>query len=103
MSGIRVTYSGLISFSVGLISILTGLIFTIIVTRRLSPDEFGTWGLIGALLVYPLIIQPIIGYWSTREIARNENSGRTSILASGSFSFIGMLIYFIIVPQIKGR
>ena len=55
MSGIRVTYSGLISFVVGIGSVFTGLIFTIIVTRRLTPDEFGEWGLIGALTGYVLI------------------------------------------------
>ena len=96
MSNIRVTYSGLISFAVGLISIFTGLAFTLIVTRRLSPEEFGTWGLIGSLLVYPLIIQPIIGYWTTREIARNEKSGRTSLFASGYFSLVSIVVYLLI-------
>lgn len=99
MSGIRVTYSGLISFSVGLISLFTGLVFTLIVTRRLSPEEFGTWGLIGSLLVYPLIIQPIIGYWATREIARGEKSARTSLLTSGYFS-VGSSILYILIAYI---
>jgi O-antigen/teichoic acid export membrane protein len=101
MTGIRVTYSGLISFAVGLISLITGLIFTLIVTRRLSPEEFGTWGLIGGILVYPLIIQPVIGYWSTREIARGESTGKTSILTSGYFSLVSMLIYFLIICVIS--
>ena len=56
MSGIRVTYSGLISFVVGLASVFTGIIFTIIVTRQLTPEEFGTWNLIGGLIVYAVII-----------------------------------------------
>jgi len=46
MSDIRVTYSGLISLIVGAIGTATGLIFILIVTRTLSPQEFGTWGLI---------------------------------------------------------
>ncbi|MEX2060021.1 MAG: hypothetical protein WD966_03025, partial [Nitrosopumilaceae archaeon] len=93
MSGIRVTYTGLISFTVGIISVFTGLIFTLIVTRRLTPDEFGTWGLIGSLLVYALIIQSGIGYWTTREIARGLKSGKTAVISSGLFSTVGLVIY----------
>jgi len=43
MSNIRVTYSGLISLGTKFSSIITGLVFTLIVTRSLSPEEFGTW------------------------------------------------------------
>ena len=43
MSEIRVTYSGLISFIAGLITLGTGLVFTIIVTRSLSQQDYGTW------------------------------------------------------------
>lgn len=95
MSGIRVTYSGLISLSVKLLSVLTGAIFTIIVTRQLTPEEFGTWGLIGGIIVYAVAINPIINYWVTRELARGENSGKTGIFSSGIFSIIGVFVYII--------
>ena len=97
MSGIRVTYSGLISFSIGLVGVLTGLIFTLIITRELSQEEFGTWSLIGGLTGYVLILEPIISYWTTREIARNKKSGKTAILSSGIFSAMAIPIYFLIV------
>ncbi len=96
MSAIRVTYSGLISLIVGLSSLITGTVFTIIVTRSLSPEEFGTWGLIGGLLAYVLIGEPIISYWVTREVAREEKSGKTAILSSGIFSFVAVFVYIII-------
>lgn len=96
MSNIRVTYSGLISLTVGIVSVLTGTIFTLIVTRRLTPDEFGTWGLIGSLIGYVLIIEPIISYWSTRETARKINSAGTAVFSSAIFSSIGILAYIII-------
>jgi len=51
MSGIRVTYSGLVSFGINLISVVTGLVFTLIVTRKLSVEEFGTWGLINGIII----------------------------------------------------
>jgi len=93
VSSIRVTYSGLISFAVGIVTVVTGLVFTLIVTRQLSQDEFGTWGLIGGLISYALIIGPIVSYWSTREIARGENSGKTALYSTGCFSSLAVLIY----------
>ena len=77
MTGIRVTYSGLISLAIRLFSIITGLVFTLIVTRQLTIEEFGTWGLISGIFIYALAVHPIVGYWATREIARGENSGKT--------------------------
>lgn len=96
MSGIRVTYSGLISFVVSLVSVFTGMIFTLIVTRQLSQEEFGTWGLIGGMTGYVLIFGPISTYWVTREIARGEKSGKTSFITCGLFGIGAVLIYFII-------
>ena len=95
MSGIRTTYSGLVSVSVGLITILTGLVCSLIITRTLSMEEYGTWSLIIGILLYAVIIEPMISYWSTRETARSENSQKTSIFAAGLFSSIGMILYLI--------
>ena len=82
LSSIRVTYSGLISFTVGLISVFTGLVFLTIVTRSLSIEEYGTWGLLLNLLAYVIILEPIISYWVIREIPRNLDSGKTAIITS---------------------
>jgi len=93
LSNIRVTYTGFIAFAVSLLGSLTGLIFVIIVTRQLEPEDFGLWALIGSMVAYIAILHPIIGYWTTREIARGENVGKTSFLSSGLFSSSGFLIY----------
>jgi len=94
LSGIRVTYSGMISFVVGLASVFTGLIFTLIITRQLSQEDFGAWSLIGSLIAYVLVIHPIVSYWSTREIARGTESGKTAFLSSGAMSIVSILIFF---------
>jgi len=93
MSNVRVTYSGLISLVIGLTSVVTGLIFTLIVTRTLSPEEFGTWSLIGGLITYVILIEPIIAYWATREISRGIDSGKTAVFSSGVFSAFGIIGY----------
>jgi O-antigen/teichoic acid export membrane protein len=96
MSKIRVTYTALISFGSNIISVITGLIFVIIVTRSLTPEEFGIWGLISGLLAYSIIISPIVCYWSTRETARGEKSGKTAVSTNSMLSFLGVAIYLII-------
>jgi O-antigen/teichoic acid export membrane protein len=96
MSSVRVTYSGLISFAVSLIGLITGTLFVVIVTRRLSPEEFGLWTLIGSMVVYVGIAQPIISYWSTRQLARGENVGKTTFFTGTVFSFFSFISFSII-------
>ena len=55
MSEIRVTYSGLIGLLIGLSTVVSGFIFILIITRSLTPNELGTWGIIGGLLTYVII------------------------------------------------
>lgn len=102
MSNVRVTYSGLIAFVVGISSILTGTVFTLIITRQLSVEEFGTWNLIGSILAYTLLLESPIYFWITREIARDKQSAKTGIITSGIFSSVGMLVY-VIVANVIGQ
>ena len=93
MNNIRVTYSGLISFAVALLSVITGTIFVIMVTRKLTPDELGLWTLIGSIVGYVTIIDPIVTYWTTRQIARGEQVGKTALATNGLFSGGAFAIY----------
>ena len=93
MSGIRVTYTGLISLIGGVISIFTGIIFTLIITRSVTAEEYGTWGLILGLVTYVMLIGPIVSYWSTRDTARNIQSGKTAILSSMLLSIGAISVY----------
>jgi len=93
MSSIRVTYSGLIAFVISILSVITGIIFTLIVTRRLQPEEFGVWSIVGSMTGYFLIAEPIISYWATRQIARGESVGKTSLFGSMFFAIGSIPIY----------
>jgi|SaaInlStandDraft_2_1057019.scaffolds.fasta_scaffold20524_2 O-antigen/teichoic acid export membrane protein len=103
MSNIRVTYSGLVSFGSGLINIGTSLIFVLIITRTLSQQEYGTWGLITSLFVYGMLTSSIVNFWTIRGIARGEKVGKISLVSSGLFSIIGVCMYLgislFIAPQ----
>jgi len=96
VSSIRVTYSGLIGLVIGLSTVITGMIFILIVTRSLSPEELGTWGLVGGLITYVVILEPMISYWTQREIARDIDSGKTAVISSGVFSIVGTLAFLLI-------
>jgi O-antigen/teichoic acid export membrane protein len=99
---IRVTYTGLIAFVIALVTVFASMIFNLIITRTLTLDEYGTWGLINGFLTYAVVLEPIIGYWVAREIARKVESGKTAIISSGVFSSIGIVI-FIIVSFLVGK
>lgn len=96
LNNIRVTYSGLIAFLVSLTGVLTGTFFVIIITRNLTPEEFGLWTLIGTMVSYVIIIDPIISYWSTRQIARGEPVAKTALGTGALFSLGGFTAYSII-------
>ncbi len=96
MSDIRVTYSGLIAFTISLSTAFTSLIFVLIITRRLSVEEFGTWSVIGTFVAYFILSERIISYWTTRQIARGEEVGLTSVSTSFLFSFGSIPLYVVL-------
>lgn len=100
MSEIKVTYSGLIAFVIGIVGVISGLIVSIVITRNLSSLEYGTWLLIMNFIGYVIILEPIISYWTTREIARKDESGTTAVISNGIFSCVGILVYIIILTVI---
>jgi len=102
LTEIRVTYAGLISLIGGIISIFTGVIFTLIITRSVTPEEYGTWGLIVGLITYVSLIGPIVSYWSTRDTARNIQSGKTAVLSSILLS-IGAISIYILISYLMGN
>ena len=65
------------------------------ITRRLSPESFGTWGLLFSVVNYLLISEVIISYWATRQIARGENIAKSSIMSS-------LLLSILILPIFVG-
>ena len=96
MSNIRVTYTGFISLFVAIVTGITGSVFTLILTRTLTLQEFGTWGLIAGITSYVIMFHAIIAYWSTRDTARNIDSGKTAMIGIAFLSVIAMIIYVVI-------
>ena len=93
MSNIRLTYAGLIGLVVRLSSLVTGLVFSVLVTRNLVVEDFGLYSLIGSLIAYALFGHLISGYWVRRQIPRGENVGKAAIIWGGIFSIVGIIVY----------
>jgi O-antigen/teichoic acid export membrane protein len=49
VSKVKLRLSGGLAFAANILSYLTGFIFSILITRRLTEEEFGVWVLIGSL------------------------------------------------------
>jgi O-antigen/teichoic acid export membrane protein len=98
-----VTYSGLIAFVTGIVSLLSGLFFVLTVTRKLSTEEFGTWGLLGTIIGYFLVTEAVISFWNYRQIARGEEVGKSSIISSGIFAFGSIPIFLLVVYLIASQ
>ncbi len=95
------TYSGLIGLVMSIIGSIAGLFFVIFVTRRLGPEDFGLWTLIGSLVGYMAIVEPIINTWSPRQIARGDHVGKTILAGSTLLSTVGLFGYSIVVVVIS--
>ena len=87
----------MISLVVGITSIFTGLLFTVIISRQLTQEDFGTWALIGGLMGYVYILRPVVGFWSTREISRGIETGKTAFISNSFLTTIGLVIYFFVI------
>lgn len=89
------TYSGLLGFVVAMGSMLAGLVFIVTVTRQLSPEEFGVWAVIGSMTFYSIAAEPVISYWTTRQVARGTPVGKTSVASASMFASCSVPIYLV--------
>ncbi|MDW8061440.1 MAG: hypothetical protein RMJ00_01930 [Nitrososphaerota archaeon] len=97
---IRLRYAGLILFISRVYSLLVGLLFIIIATRRLTVGEFGLWNYISTILGYWILPLDFIGYWIVRFTARGEHTGATAIFISLTMSTAIPMLFLLSSPTI---
>lgn len=95
LDDIRVTYSGLLGLAVSMGGMFAGLGFTIIVTRQLSPEEFGVWTIISSMIAYSVIAETVVSYWTTRQVARGTPVAKTSVVSSSLFAGGSIPVYLL--------
>lgn len=91
---IRVQYSGFIIFASQILSIATGLIFTLLLTRNMSTAEYGIWTNIFDYTAYFWLFSRVLPFWATRFMARSkEGTVKTSTIAQLTIALISTVIY----------
>jgi O-antigen/teichoic acid export membrane protein len=95
-SSIRPRKTGLIVFSSRIVSVFTGLLFLVMITRWLTPSQFGLWEFIIDVVAFAAYPTGIITYWATREVARGRPVARTALLTSQLTSVIGVGFYLLL-------
>lgn len=93
MSSIRLRYAGYVAFAAQILSVFTGLLFTTMIARRLSPAEYGVWQLIYAFAWYFAFPSIVVRYWVIRYESRKIRTGRTGLLLNLVLSAILISLY----------
>ena len=92
---IRVQYSGFIIFASQILSVATGLIFTLLLTRNMDTSEYGIWTNIFDYTAYFWLFSGVLPFWATRFMARGkEGTVKTSVLAQLSIALVSTAAYF---------
>lgn len=94
-SRISLRSSGLTVFGARSLSVVTGLVFLLMITRSLTPAGFGLWEFIIDLVSFASYPVGIIAFWTTRRVARGFNVGKTSIYLSLGLSLAGLVFYLL--------
>jgi hypothetical protein len=97
---IRLKYAGFVSFLSQLYSLLTGLIFSVMVARKLPVESFGVWSYLLAIFNYFMLVPSLIGYWIIRFTARGKNTGGAALILGVTTSTILTFILIALSPLV---
>lgn len=98
---IKLRYSGIIIFLFRIISVGTGFFFTLMITRSISPEEYGIFGSLNDILSYFTLTSTIIPFWVTRFVARDQpGSFKTGLAANTVIGLTSTIIYIFVIPSL---
>jgi hypothetical protein len=99
---IRIHYSGFILFATKLISVATGIIFTLTVANSLLQDDYGALGaFVNVIIPYFTLLSGPITFWTMRFAARNkEGAIKTGIVGNMAVGVIATLVYLAVLPLV---
>ena len=97
---IRTHYSGAMLFAAKLMSVATGIIFTLMVLNSLSQPDYGAYGaLVNTIIPYFTMFSGPISFWAMRFAARDKKGAtKTGIVGNLAVSAIATLVYFAVLP-----
>jgi len=95
-------YSGFIIFASKLITLITGITFTLMVANSLSQNEYGVWGIFNVTIIPNFtVLSSAVSFWAMRFVAREkEGATKTGIIANMTLALIVTLVYLALLPVI---
>jgi len=95
---IRVQYSGFIIFAAQILSLVTGVVFTLLLTRNMTNDQYGVWGNIYDVIGPFTLLSGVFPFWATRFVARGkEGAIKTAFSANIVVGLIAAAVYIPII------
>jgi len=95
LSKVRLRLSGALAFAANLVGYVTGFIFTVFITRRLSEEEFEVWALINSFIVYSLTPYNLVSSWISRDAARGRRVLESAMALWTLLIPISIIIYIL--------
>jgi O-antigen/teichoic acid export membrane protein len=96
---IRLHYSGFVVFAAQMLSVATGLFFTLLLTRSMTKQEYGIWANVFDVLGYFLLLSGVFPFWTMRFVARQrQGAAKTGFLANLVVSLISASVYVSLAP-----
>ena len=102
VEGPRLLRSGLVLFVSRLLSVVTGLAFTLLVTRNTTKAEYGVWVNLNVdIIAYFTLLASAVPFWVMRFVARkHEGSAKTGVVANLLLGAVSAVIYVFMAPFI---
>lgn len=98
---IRLQYSGFVMFGTKMLSVVTGMIYTILITRATTTGEYGIWANVWDLMAYFILLASALPFWAGRFVAREkEGAVKTGVIANLIIALISVGIYLSMVSFI---
>jgi O-antigen/teichoic acid export membrane protein len=98
---IRVRYSGFVVFAAQVLSIATGLIYTLLLARDMTQQQYGIWANIFDLVGYFTLVSGLFPFWATRFVARGkEGTAKTGLLTNLILALVSMAVYLPVISLV---
>jgi len=92
MSYEEARHAGLTSFFASIFSVGTGLLFSVMVARRLAVTDYGVWQYYSVMIAYLSLPSSITCFWLTRELGRGSAVLHTGLSFGGLLSSAASLL-----------
>jgi O-antigen/teichoic acid export membrane protein len=84
-----------------MLSVVTGMIFTVLLIRNITDEQYGIWSNVFDLAAYFTLLATALPFWSGRFVARGKQGAlKTGVVANLVLALISVGIFIPLVPTI---